>query len=134
MNELLTNGLGNLTDIAPGLGTAVDDLFKPFFEAIWSSNNKKTSVENAFGHWQKHKQEFPDIKNAKQYVESTKDFIDNPPPGALTKIRPNGEKVVYDPATNTFAASLPTGEPKTMFKPDPTKHGYSTNLDYFNAQ
>ena len=26
------------------------------------------------------------------------------------------------------------GVPRTMFKPDPKRHGYKTNMDYFNAQ
>jgi filamentous hemagglutinin len=55
-------------------------------------------------------------------------------PGALVKIRPNGEKVVYDPSTDTIGISKPNGDPKSMFKPDPSRHGLPTNLDYFNAQ
>ena len=31
----------------------------------------KSAVENAFGHWKKHKSVFPEFKNAKQYVEGT---------------------------------------------------------------
>ena len=26
------------------------------------------------------------------------------------------------------------GAPRTLFKPDPSEHGFPTNLDYFNAQ
>jgi filamentous hemagglutinin len=68
-------------------------------------------------------------------VKSTKAFLDSPPPGSLTKVLPsNGDKLVYHPPSNTFGVMNAAGEPKTMFKPDPLKHGYPTNLDYFNAQ
>jgi pyocin large subunit-like protein len=47
---------------------------------------------------------------------------------------PYGDKLVYHLPSNTFGVMNAAGEPKTMFKPDPSKHGYPTNLDYFNAQ
>ncbi len=102
--------------------------------ALWSSTKNKSVVENAFGHWKKHGSEFPGIQNAKQYVEAAKKFMTNPPKGALTRTRANGDVVRYDPKTNTFGVMDKSGTPKTMFKPDPAKHGYPTNLDYFNAQ
>jgi filamentous hemagglutinin len=49
-------------------------------------------------------------------------------------VRPNGEAVVYDPATNTFGVRAADGTPKTLFKPSPAKHHFPTNMDYFNAQ
>jgi RHS repeat-associated protein len=101
---------------------------------IWSATKGKTSVENAFGHWKKHGAEFPEFQNAKQYTEGARRFLNEPPRGALTKARPNGETIVYDPATNAFGVRAADGAPKTMFRPDPAKHAYPTNLDYFNAQ
>jgi pyocin large subunit-like protein len=35
----------------------------------------------------------------------------------LTKIRPNGEIIVYDAETNIFGVFTNEGIPKTMFKP-----------------
>jgi RHS repeat-associated protein len=100
----------------------------------WSCTKKKSNVENAFGHWQKHRDEFPELQNAKQYVEQAKDFTNSPPPTSLVKTRANGETVIYDPNTNTFGVKTPAGDPKTMFRPDPAEHGYPTNEDYFRAQ
>ena len=57
-----------------------------------------------------------------------------PPQGTLTKIRLNGEIVLYHPGTNTFASFTKEGIPKTLFKPDVLRHKYSSNLEYFNAQ
>jgi RHS repeat-associated protein len=101
---------------------------------IWSATHSLTPVENAFQHWTKHSDEFANLGNSKQYVEAAHEFLNNPPPGALVKVRSNGETVIYDPATKVFGVRMADGTPRTMFKPDPAKHGYSTNEDYFNAQ
>jgi filamentous hemagglutinin len=101
---------------------------------IWTTTKRQPGVQNAFEHFRKHRSEFPEIQNATQYVKKAHEFLNNPPSGALIKIRSNGEVVIYDPTTNTFGIRLPDGTPKTMFRPDPAAHGYPTNLDYFNAQ
>ncbi|WP_343553478.1 hemagglutinin repeat-containing protein [Pantoea sp.] len=101
---------------------------------IWTETKKKEPVSNAYGHWDKHKQEFPELQNSKQYVEATHSFVNNPPQGTLSKVRANGETVLYNPQTNTFAVKTVDGVPKTMFRPDPADHGFKTNLEYFNAQ
>ncbi|WP_316233728.1 RHS repeat-associated core domain-containing protein [Bradyrhizobium sp. SZCCHNPS2010] len=102
--------------------------------SLWTSTKSKSAVENAFGHWQKHRAEFPELQNAKDYVEATKNFFAKPPPGTMTKTRPSGDKVFYDPESNTFGVQAADGSPRTMFRPDPAKHGLPTNLDFFNAQ
>jgi len=103
-------------------------------EPIWSATEGKTSAENAFAHWKKHGAEFPELRTMEQYAQGARRFLNEPPRGALTKVRPNGEVVVYDPASNTFGVRTADGTPKTLFKPDPAKHHHPTNLDYFNAQ
>jgi len=35
---------------------------------IWSETKKNDPVSNAYGHWDKHKQEFPELQNSKQYM------------------------------------------------------------------
>jgi filamentous hemagglutinin len=92
------------------------------------------AVKNAFGHFKKHGKEFPELLNAKQYVEAAHSFVNSPPPGTLIKVRPNGDTVLYNPKTNTFTIKDSNCAPKTMFKPDPSQHNFPTNLDYFNAQ
>jgi filamentous hemagglutinin len=67
-------------------------------------------------------------------VKQARSFIKFPPEGTLYKLRANGDKIVYNQQTNFFAVGTQAEVPKTMFKPDPIKHGYPTNLDYFNAQ
>lgn len=94
---------------------------------IWSSTKNKTSVENALGHFKKHGKDFPGIQNSKQYVEKATSFLNNSPKGTLTKTRPNGDILKYDPKTNTFGVQRADGVPRTMFKP---KDGIS----YWNRQ
>jgi len=69
---------------ATPIGKAVDRLV-PKKGPLWSSTKNKSSVENAFGHFKKHKSEFPEFQNAKQYAEGTKKFLNDPPKGTLTK-------------------------------------------------
>jgi RHS repeat-associated protein len=102
---------------------------------IWSTTKGKSAVENAFGHWKKHGTEFPEFRNAKEYVEGAQRFVNQPSQGGvLSKVRANGDTVLYDSASNTFGVRAADGAPRTMFRPDPAQHGYPTNLDYFNAQ
>lgn len=105
-------------------------------EPIWTKNARKgwSSVDNAFQHWKKHGTEFPEFKNAKQYAEGAKDFLHSPPVGTLSKVRSNGDVVRYNQSTNTFGIMDANGVPRTMYRPDAAKHGYPSNLDYFNAQ
>ena len=64
----------------------------------WSATKSKTAIENAFAHWKKHGAEFPGLQNAKQYVEHARRFMGSPPPGTLTKVRPNGARFSTTPA------------------------------------
>ncbi|MBF8264039.1 MAG: rhs15, partial [Parachlamydiales bacterium] len=83
---------------------------------IWTSTKKRTSVQNAFEHWKDHGNEFPELLNSKQYVEQAHNFFTGR--GQLsTKIRPNGEILIYDAEANIFGTFTGEGVPKTMFKP-----------------
>lgn len=94
--------------------------------SFWSSAKDKSPVENAYGHSIKHGGEFPDYQNAVQYVQAAQDFVNNPPAGTLTKTRPNGDTLYYDPVTNTFASKNKDGAPKTMFRP-------TAGMEYWNS-
>jgi pyocin large subunit-like protein len=68
-------------------------------------------------HWRDHRAEFPNLQNAKQYVEAAWDFVTNPPVGVLSKTRANGDVLLYDATSNIFAVKNAQGVPRTMFKP-----------------
>jgi RHS repeat-associated protein len=130
-------GWDNLSTLGPRGGVGGRHGFRgPATSApIWTSTSRLSGIENALEHFKKHGGEFPGLRNAKEYVESARRFTGAPPAGALTKIRAtNGDVVIYHPATNTFGVRTANGVPRTMFKPDPARHGYKTNMDYFNAQ
>lgn len=126
--SIVRNEIGS---IGPDISAAIKEVKYPH---IWSEGKYRDAVKNAFGHFKKHGHEFPQHPNALKYVEGAHDFMKAPPSGTLVKVRENGEKVFYHPGTETLAVQSLEGAPKTMFKPDPSKHGYPTNLDYFNAQ
>jgi pyocin large subunit-like protein len=67
-------------------------------------------------------------QNAKQYVEEAVEFVTHPPAGTLSKLRANGDTVLYNAETNTFAVKTAAGAPRTMFKPS------GNGMAYFNAQ
>ena len=68
-------------------------------------------------------------------MKASKELLNNPHKGTLTKVCPDtGDVVRYYPTTNTFGVMSNEGTPRTMFKPDPSKYGFSSNLDDFNAQ
>ncbi|MFN9895880.1 MAG: RHS repeat-associated core domain-containing protein [Acidobacteriota bacterium] len=84
---------------------------------IWSETKGLSRVQNAFNHWNGHRSDVPNLHNAKQYVEAARDFVANPPAGIPSKTRTNGDVLLYDAASNTFAVKNAQGAPKTMFKP-----------------
>nr|WP_202526308.1 RHS repeat-associated core domain-containing protein [Sneathiella litorea] len=84
---------------------------------FWSSSKSRNAVENAYDHYKKHGKQFPEYENASQYVKGAQKFTSNPPKSTLTKSRPNGDKLLYDPKSNMFAAKNSLGAPKTMFRP-----------------
>lgn len=71
--------------------------------------------------------EFSEYQNAKQYVEGAKNFFNNPLSGTLMKFRPNGDKLFFNPANNTFGVQGADGAPRTMFRPN-------DGFNYWNKQ
>lgn len=99
----------------------------------WSAGKPDDINLNAYGHWTKHGKEFPDIKSPRDYIDTANKFVNSPPPGTLIK-QSGQDTLYYHPATNTFVVKAPNGSPRTMFKPDPSAHGFPTNLDFWNAK
>jgi hypothetical protein len=87
-------------------------------------------------HFKKHNEEFaPPFATQEAYEQAGNKFMsDKPLAGVLQKVRPNGDIVRYNPSTEEFGILRKDGILRTYFIPDPAKHGYPTNLDYFLAQ
>lgn len=84
---------------------------------MWSSNAKYSAQENAAYHFERNGADFG-AKDVDAFVEKAHAFVNDPPKGALTMTRANGDRLVYDEKSNTFAVATKDGAPRTMFKPD----------------
>ena len=83
---------------------------------MWAPNRKHTAEENAQYQFAKNGGDFG-AANETDYVKKAHSFIDRPPHDVDTIARPNGDKLMYGPAENTFAVATRDGAPRTMFKP-----------------
>ncbi len=83
---------------------------------MWSDNRRHTAEENADYHFHHDGPDFG-AASEKDYVAKVHQFIEHPPGDVQTISRSNGDKLLYDPKTNTFAVERKDGAPRTMFKP-----------------
>ncbi len=58
-----------------------------------------------------------DASTPEAYLAKVEQFTRNPPSGTDRVERPNGDVLLYQASTNTFAVVSRDGVPKTMFKP-----------------
>ena len=65
--------------------------------------------------------------SAEDYLDKVTAFTAKPPRDAETVKRPNGDTLIYQASTNTFAVVARDGTPRTMFKP-------TTGADYWAEQ
>jgi hypothetical protein len=79
--------------------------------ADWTIGRPKDANLNLTGHWDKHGAEFPNLNSANDYYRASTNFVTAPPAGTLTKVAPNGDVLLYNPATNTFAVRTSDGLP-----------------------
>lgn len=78
-------------------------------------------------HFEKHAAEFGNITK-QQYLKGAQDLVSSKPGGnILTKVRPNGDTIFYNKATNEFAVKTSDGIIRTYFKP-------TDGINYFNRQ
>ena len=83
---------------------------------MWSDNRRHTAEENADYHFHHDGPDFG-ATSEKDYLAKVHHFIEHPPGDVQTISRSNGDKLLYDPKTNTFAVERKDGAPRTMFKP-----------------
>ncbi|MGR8023362.1 hemagglutinin repeat-containing protein [Burkholderia cenocepacia] len=85
--------------------------------ATWTPGKPADIAINAATHWQKHAAEFPEFQSLNDYLRGTSQFVKDPPAGTLSFTRSNGDVLLYDKSTNTFASMAADGTPRTMFRP-----------------
>jgi len=86
---------------------------KPF----WAANRTRTAEENAQRAFERNGEAFG-AASLDAYVATAHRFVNNPPKGAETLQRANGDTLIYDPAANIFAVVSKAGAPRALFKPD----------------
>jgi pyocin large subunit-like protein len=84
---------------------------------MWSSNRSQTAEENAKEAFDRNGEAFG-AATLDAFVEKAHAFTSNPPKGAESFKRANGDTLIYDAKSNTFAVVTRDGAPRTMFKPD----------------
>jgi hypothetical protein len=119
-------GAGQVSQGAIGLGENL---------SLFSEDSSNFSNQSQLSsHFKKHGSEFGFISED-EYLAGAQKFVSTEGnEGVLTKVRNNGDRIIYNPITNEFAVVSDNGVIRTYFKPDPLSHGYETNYDYYNAQ
>ncbi len=83
---------------------------------IWADNRQHSAQENVdyqFDHWGSAF----GAKDSRDYARKARAFIEHPPRGVERVTRPNGDVLMYDKATNTFAIERRDGAPRLFRKP-----------------
>jgi filamentous hemagglutinin len=85
-------------------------------------------------HFNRHGSDFG-ARTAAEYEAQASRFLSGPRSSrVLESVRTNGDIVRYDPVTEEFGVLRKDGTIRTYYKPDPSVHGYPSNLDYFMHQ
>jgi len=95
-------------DTAEGLAEA-----KP----VVTANRRETVDAKAERLFQRNGAAFG-ARSAEDYLAKVRAFTATPPRDAETAKRPNGDTLIYQASTNTFAVVARDGTARTMFKPD----------------
>lgn len=84
---------------------------------MWSASRRFTAEENAERSFRRNGAAFG-AATREAFIAKAHAFVTEPPRGAQTLTRANGDTLIYDPASNVFAVATREGAPRTMFKPD----------------
>lgn len=82
-----------------------------------TANRRETVDEKVQRLYERNGSDF-DAQSAEDFLDKVARFTSRPPPGTETATRPNGDTLLYQPSTNTFAVVARDGTARTMFKPD----------------
>ena len=84
---------------------------------VMTANRRETVDEKVVRLFERNGADFG-ARSAADYLEKVQAFTTRPPDGTERVERPNGDVLLYQASTNTFAVVSRDGVPKTMFKPD----------------
>lgn len=115
-----------LADTAPG--TDGGDQVSTTLQAkpVLTASRRETVDDKIARLYQRNGADFG-AGSAEDYLDKVTAFTAKPPQDAETVKRPNGDTLIYQASTNTFAVVARDGTPRTMFKP-------TTGADYWAGQ
>lgn len=93
---------------------------------VLTSNRRETAGAKAVRLYERNGADFGST-SAEDYLEKAKRFTKTPPADAEKVSRPNGDTLIYQARTNTFAVVDKRGVVRTMFKP-------SNGAEYWERQ
>lgn len=94
---------------------------------IWASNKRRSAQDNIDKMFRRNGADFG-ASSADDYVAKAHAFMNTPPRGVQTATRSNGDKLFYDPASNTFLVVTRKGAPRIMMKPRDGKSYWTEQL------
>ena len=101
-----------LTSAPSQAGEAVPEKARP----VLTANRRETVDAKITRLFERNGADFG-AETPRDYLDKVQAFISRPPPGTDRVERPNGDVLLYQASTNTFAVVSRDGVPKTMFKP-----------------
>lgn len=84
---------------------------------VLTANRRETVDEKIRRLYERNGEDFG-ARSPEDFLAKVEAFTKTPPPGVDTATRPNGDTLLYQASTNTFAVVDRDGTPRTMFKPD----------------
>jgi pyocin large subunit-like protein len=84
---------------------------------MWAASRTRTAQENAERGFERNGPAFA-AADVDDYVRKAHAFVADPPAGAETLQRANGDTLIYDAKDNVFAVVTKAGAPRALFKPD----------------
>lgn len=84
---------------------------------MWSASRRYSAEQNAQRAFERNGAAFG-ADSLDAFVKKAHAFVGDPPKGAQTLTRGNGDLLIYDPKSNVFAVRSREGAPRTMFRPD----------------
>jgi len=89
-------------------------------------------------HFEDHGSDFGATTGSEYEQQAARFLSDQDTPDILqferTKGYRQGDLVRFNPKTDEFGVLTPEGQIRTYYRPDPARHGFATNLDYFNYE
>jgi pyocin large subunit-like protein len=86
-------------------------------QARWAATKRYTAEEGAQRTFERNGADFG-TGSVDDFVVKAHAFVTDPPAGVEKIERSNGDVLLYDAKSNTFAVANAEGLPKTMFKPE----------------